>query len=219
MGGTVLRQSHVRLGTKCLAAPPGQTSESRTNYVAKPFAKSANFNHLGAELRKENIDHAYGHVKTCSHWTAVDREEMSRNALEKFACAQPTGFQHLAKELRKSNLPIKDLRALPRATSETRMQYVEKPYSKQESYAETLGKDLKASHIDIAQGHEHNTKNWVPVMHSALNANQEEKWACAKPAAFDQLGVELRKSNVPLAGAGEDFMMRKAVPGYRLNYR
>jgi hypothetical protein len=216
--GTVLRQSHVRLGTKCLAAPPGQSSESRMQYTAKPQSKSANFNHLGAELRKANIDHSYGQSKTCSHWTAVDREEMSRNAVEKFACETPQGFQHLAKELRKSSLPIKDLREQPKATTESRLAYVEKPYSAQQSYADTLGKDLRASHIDIAQGHEKSTRNWVPVCHSALNANQEEKWACEKPSAFDQLGVELRKSSVPLSGAGDDFMMRKPTLGLRKVY-
>merc|ERR1712205_106739 len=98
-------------------------------------------NHLGAELRKANIDHAFGQKKTCSHWTAVDREEMSRHAKDKFEAKQPTGFQHLIKELRKSNLPLTDPRPMPRAQSEVQFQFVENPYSAQASYAATLGKD------------------------------------------------------------------------------
>jgi hypothetical protein len=211
--GTVLRQSHVRLGTKCLAAPPGQTSEQRTQYVEQPRSKNVNFNHLGAELRKANIDNAYGHEKKCNHWTSVDREEMSRHAADKFACRIPSGFQHLQKELRKSNLPLQDPRPVPRSQSETRSKYVEKPYSAQQSYASTLGKDLRASHIDIAQGHEKHTRSWVPCTMASLDDHHEEKWACKQPEAFDQLGIELRKSSVPLSGAGEDFMMRKPTVG------
>merc|ERR1712225_6750 len=133
---------------------------------------------------------------------------MSRHAKDKFEAKQPTGFRHLIKELRKSNLPLTDPRPMPRAQSEVQFQFVEKPYSAQASYAATLGKDLRASHIDIAQGHEKTTKNWVPVCHGALNDNQEAKWSCKQPDAFDQLGIELRKSSVPLSGAGEDFMLR-----------
>lgn len=222
--GITLRQSHVRIGTKCLDARPGQTSEQRTQYVnfGEKGKKSSNFNHLGAELRKENIDHAYGHVKTCSHWTSVDREEMSRHAKDKFACEMPSGFQHLIKELRKSNLPLTDPRPMPRTQSESQFQYTEKPYSAQASYAATLGKDLRASHIDIAQGHAKTTRNWVPVCHAALNDNSETKWACDPPDPAElqrriQLGIELRKSSVPLSGAGEDFMMRGPTMGLRRN--
>jgi len=220
--GTVLRKSHIELGMKSLAPPKNANgnhsfgsihSEAQTNYKQRPIVKTENFNHLGVELRKANIDMAFGVPKTAAHWTAVNRDEMSRHAAAKFACGIPEGLGHLAVELRKSSLPLCELPAkfkqLSHSKSEAQCQFVEKPYSAQASYAKTLGAELRKTHYCLAGGKEKHTRDWATVGKTAAADHGKEKWACEKQGGFEALGIELRKSNVPLSGSGQTFMMRR----------
>jgi hypothetical protein len=214
--GKELRSCSWSLGSKCVAPPPGQTSESRTRYGPKPpIEKTTGFAHLGVELRKANIDHAFGQPKSAAHWSSMQAEEMSRHAGDKFGCAKPEGLGHLGKELRKSSLVLHEIPATFRnhvvPNSEQKSRYTDKGNCCTASFSDTLGKDFRSSHIDIAQGAEKHTRDWIQVQRMATQDHAEEKWGCRKPEGFYELIEELRKSNVPLSGAGQDFMVRRAV--------
>eukprot|EP00929_Paragymnodinium_shiwhaense_P053283 TRINITY_DN26667_c0_g1_i1.p1 TRINITY_DN26667_c0_g1~~TRINITY_DN26667_c0_g1_i1.p1 ORF type:complete len:287 (-),score=56.54 TRINITY_DN26667_c0_g1_i1:60-920(-) len=217
--GKELRASRVQLGSKCVAGKPmqpGRESEMRERYAPRPYAApSENFNHLGVELRKAHIDHAFGQPKTASHWQGVLQEEMSRMAHEKYTSGKPQGLGYLGEELRKSSLVLNEMPSTYKDTmkmqcSEQKDKFVPKPYSAQPSYASTLGKDLRASHFDTAQGPK-NCRDWVPQTRATMEDNSDAKWNCGQPEGFQELGVELRKSSVPLAGSGMTFMMQKAT--------
>eukprot|EP00927_Polykrikos_kofoidii_P061985 TRINITY_DN56806_c0_g1_i1.p1 TRINITY_DN56806_c0_g1~~TRINITY_DN56806_c0_g1_i1.p1 ORF type:complete len:275 (-),score=42.03 TRINITY_DN56806_c0_g1_i1:169-993(-) len=210
--GEQLSRSHLRLGTKCLSAPPGAMSEARDRYVPMKLAP-ADLGDRAAALKKTSVDNAYGHPKNCALWKAVDKEELSRHAAEKFACQPPSGFQELAKDLRKSNVMLSELPSKHRPwdlnpRSEQKSNYVPGPSTVQAGFAATLGKDLRASHYDVAGGKERNCSEWVPTLKASQQDHQDEKWNCRKPKGFEELGVELRKSSVPLAGSGQTYMLR-----------
>jgi len=206
------------LGSKSVAGrpkEPGKESEMRERYQPRPpQAKTENFNYLGVELRKASIDHAYGQDKSAAHWQGVGQEEMSRMAQEKYTAGKPQGLGYLGKELRKSSLVLADLpsegtfeRKIQTETSEAKEKFVPKPFTSNPSYAATLGKDLRKSHFDI--NHEPKaTTGWMPQAKAAMVDNLEAKWNCKQPEGFQELGVELRKSSVPLAGSGMTFMMQ-----------
>lgn len=209
------------LGSKCVAGlpkGPGLESETRERYQPRPkAAKTENFNYLGVELKKAHIDHAYGQDKSCKHWQGVGQEEMSRMAQEKYTSGKPQGLGHLGAELRKSSLVLADLpsegkfvRKNVMAKSEVKEKFVPKEFTSNPSYAATLGKDLRQSHFDI--NHEpKNTLGWMPQTKSTMVDNLEAKWNCRQPEGFEALGVELRKSSVPLAGSGMTYMMQPST--------
>lgn len=218
--GTTLRTSSVALGMRTLSGPINPKSEARDRYRQFPIVRTIGFQHLGEELRKANIDHAYGQDKGCSHWKPAGQDEMSKHAAEKFACGVPQGFQHLAKELRRSNVPMCDgsygkNRTNPLWRSEAVSRFTEQPMILEKGYSDTLGKDLRESHISIGSSKERSARDWIPVTRSSMTDHAEEKWSCTKPQGFEELGVELRKSSVPLSGAGQDFMCKKPT-GWRV---
>ena len=61
-----------------------------------------------------------------------------------------------------------------------------------------VGKDLRASHIDIANGAEKSCGHWRAVQTSEMAQNAREKFSCRKPEGYYHLIAELRKSSVPL---------------------
>eukprot|EP00933_Yihiella_yeosuensis_P028048 TRINITY_DN21856_c0_g1_i1.p1 TRINITY_DN21856_c0_g1~~TRINITY_DN21856_c0_g1_i1.p1 ORF type:complete len:223 (+),score=57.54 TRINITY_DN21856_c0_g1_i1:49-717(+) len=180
---------------------PGK-SEARQNYVDKGFAKPDAFDH-SAELKASHIDLAVGCDRSCKHWQSSLTAEMSRNEESKFACGQPKGFDELAHELRKSSVSFSD-RAIAPSQSEQKCRFNVPPKVEQApNVAETVGKDLRASHIDISNGGGTSCAHWQAAGQAEMSAYAKEKFECKKPGGFEALGKELRKSSVPL-GANLD---------------
>jgi len=202
--GKLLRKSHIKLSHRP-DAKPAQT-EAKMRYIPQARDASKSFAETnGAELRRSNIDLAVADPKSGKEWKSVLKGAMSSNEDAKFACAVPEGFAHMAKELRKSNVLLnagkvdyRNERPAPHM-SEQKREYHEKPIPNTVGYADTIGKDLRTSHIDLAPGDgDKHCKTWVSQQHAVLGSNNDEKWACEKPEGFYHLIAELRKTNIQL---------------------
>lgn len=201
--GKVLRQSHIQLSLRADQQPP--KTETRISYqqrkaeITKGFADTN-----GEELRRSNIDLGVAGNKSGRDWSSVLKSSMSQAADKKFACEKPQGFEELGVELRKSNVLLHagrhDFRSssLPIARSETKIQYGLKPASPTQGYAETLGKQLRTSSIDVAGGGSRASADWQSQQHTTMLEQNDDKWACKKPEGFYHLIAELRKTNVTL---------------------
>jgi hypothetical protein len=200
--GKMLKKSNVKLSLRHEQQPA--KSEARLRFAQRPADKTKGFEELGEELRKSNVALAVAGSKSGREWTSVLKDSMSQNADKKFACEIPHGFEELGVELRKSNVLLHagrhDYRStsLPVHRSETKNQFVEKPISHTASYAETLGKELRTSSIDVACGGSRSSADWRSAQHATFADNTTDKWAAKKPEGFYHLIKELRKTNVTL---------------------
>lgn len=209
--GEELRKSSVTMGLKSFAGPPDamSMSEARKNYRPKPLPPPAsNIEKQKAELSKCHIDHAYGHEKSCKDWKPVMAAEMDKNKDEKFGCSKPQGLGHLKAELRRSNVPMRmePARYSPDMKSSMKAQFVAPPVIRRSvSCATFTAKDLRASHVNIAEGPARTCSDWKPMSYMAMSEHEREKYECEKPRGLEHLGKELRKSSVPLAA---EYMLR-----------
>eukprot|EP00930_Biecheleria_cincta_P021123 TRINITY_DN15723_c0_g1_i2.p1 TRINITY_DN15723_c0_g1~~TRINITY_DN15723_c0_g1_i2.p1 ORF type:complete len:225 (-),score=45.93 TRINITY_DN15723_c0_g1_i2:97-771(-) len=185
------------------SAPTLRQTVTKDSYIHHgKYSKPAAVDN-GDDLKASHIDMAVGVPRTCSHWQAAQSAEMSRNAAAKFSCEKPKGFEQLGEELRKSSVTFSD-RKLPEQLTEQKRSFGQPEYIEQAaSYAASLGKDLRASHIDVANGRDKNCGHWQGMQKFEMHEYAKEKFACKKPAGFDHLIAELRKSNVPLGGLGK----------------
>jgi hypothetical protein len=89
---------------------PGESDEYITETKCQ-FIKPEKFNPSvnyaatrGKELQEHSWDFAMGRDKTTAEWMPAGKEDMSRNALEKFNAAKPMVDPKLGKELRQSSV-------------------------------------------------------------------------------------------------------------------
>eukprot|EP00440_Ansanella_granifera_P072657 gb/GFBE01078844.1/.p1 GENE.gb/GFBE01078844.1/~~gb/GFBE01078844.1/.p1 ORF type:complete len:233 (+),score=54.70 gb/GFBE01078844.1/:1-699(+) len=189
-----------------LSYVPNQPSKTETKmaYIQHPSYRRQASVENGADLKASHIDLSVGESRSGKHWQSALTAEMSRNAADKFNCKQPGGFQQLGAELRKSSLSFGD-RADGGSAHETEQKArygAPPPVEQATSFADTVGKDLRASHIDIANGRDTRASHWQSMQSSEMAEFAKEKFNCRKPAGFDHLIAELRKSSVPLGGLG-----------------
>lgn len=211
--GIVLRRSSVALGVGCLKdGAKDRVTEQRLNYVKKPSPHTHIDGDPGKDSRKGNIDHSYGHPKNCKDWIPEQLAVMSAHSVEKYKAERPSGFEALAKELRKSSVPIPNGPHIPLdGVSSLQSAFTPKWQPMAENLASTLGKDLRASHIDLGGGAPRPGQHWMSMQQDDMTRHAQQKFANRKQAGFDDLAVELRKSNVPLAGAPtSEFMQRSS---------
>lgn len=199
--GKVLRRSHIQLSHRPDQQPP--KSEARTRFEKRQADPSKSFADTnGEELRRSNINLAVAPGKT--EWSSVLKSSIAQGSDKKFACEIPQGFEELGVELRKSNVLLHagrhDFRStsLPVHRSESKSQFGPKPASPTKSYAESLGKELRTSNIDVACGGSRTSADWRSQQHSTMLEQNDDKWACRKPEGFYHLIAELRKTNVTL---------------------
>ncbi|CAK9036446.1 Hypothetical protein (Fragment) [Durusdinium trenchii] len=180
----------------------GQT-ETKEAYIKHPRYQREKMVENGDDLRAPHIDLAFGASKSCKHWVAALTDEMSRNEYDKFHCKKPDGFEALGAELRKSHISFGE-RSEVGAQSHQKMAFGAPPkVAQMASFADTVGKDLRASHIDIANGAEKSCGHWKAVQTSEMAQYAREKFSCRKPEGFYHLIAELRKSSVPLGGLAQ----------------
>lgn len=192
-----LRGVHWQLSY--LQTTPGQT-ETKEAYIQHPKYQRRQAVENGDDLRASHIDLAFGASRSCKHWVAALTDEMSRNEEDKFNCKRPDGFEALGTELRKSHISFGE-RYEPTCQSQQKVNFGAPPkVSQLASFADTVGKDLRASHIDIANGAEKSCAHWKAMQTSEMARNAKEKFSCRKPEGFYHLIAELRKSSVPLGG-------------------
>mmetsp|Transcript_18907 Transcript_18907/g.44874 ORF Transcript_18907/g.44874 Transcript_18907/m.44874 type:complete len:238 (-) Transcript_18907:66-779(-) len=197
-----LRGVHWQLSY--MATSPEQ-SQTKQAYIKHPSYQRRAAVENGADLKSSHIDLAFGASKSCKHWSSALTEEMSRNQDEKFNCKKPEGFEFLGAELRKSSISFGE-RSEENLLSHQKQQFTAPPKVKQmASFADTVGKDLRASHIDIANGADKSSSHWKAVQTSEMAQFAREKFECRKPEGYCHLIAELRKSSVPLGGLGEKF--------------
>mmetsp|Transcript_92189 Transcript_92189/g.192763 ORF Transcript_92189/g.192763 Transcript_92189/m.192763 type:complete len:224 (+) Transcript_92189:137-808(+) len=193
-----LRGVHWQIGYR-----PGEATqtESKHKYVNHRGSPAVLNEAKAAELRRSHIDLAVGADKSSKQWETVMTGDMCRNASEKFGCKKPEGFQALGAELRKSSVSISD-QTTPPPHSELKDRFGPPPkFEQAKSYADSLGKELRSSRIDIANGQEKIARNWESSMRAEMGRHAKEKFLYQQPAGFQHLIAELRKSSVPLPGA------------------
>jgi len=202
--GKLLRKSHIQLSH---SSEQETRTEAKMRFVPQKIDMAESFADTnGAELRKSNIDLAFGVPKTGKEWLSVNRATANDNADAKFAAKKPKGFEMLGEELRKSNVLLHagrhDFRSasVPIPRSEARSQFIDKGPSPTVGFAETLGKELKTSNIDVAFGSlsKPNATQWQSQMHAIMANKNDDKWACKKPEGFYHLIAELKKTNITL---------------------
>mmetsp|Transcript_33110 Transcript_33110/g.83771 ORF Transcript_33110/g.83771 Transcript_33110/m.83771 type:complete len:227 (+) Transcript_33110:113-793(+) len=194
-----LRGVHWQLGYRDF--DPART-EAKLRYLPTHGAQPTVLDPEQAkELRRSHVDLAVAEEKTGRAWKAVMTDEMSRNAGDKFGCRKPQGFEALSVELRKSSVSLSDLSIAP-GKSEQKLRYaMPPPFNQAKSYADTLGKDLRASHYDMSNGREKIARDWMSAQQAEMSRHVREKFDCEKPSGMDALSKELRKSSIPLGSA------------------
>eukprot|EP00442_Polarella_glacialis_P024640 CAMPEP_0115070530 /NCGR_PEP_ID=MMETSP0227-20121206/13165_1 /TAXON_ID=89957 /ORGANISM="Polarella glacialis, Strain CCMP 1383" /LENGTH=222 /DNA_ID=CAMNT_0002457055 /DNA_START=158 /DNA_END=826 /DNA_ORIENTATION=+ len=181
-------------------------TEAKTAYINYGKVKRTGAFELGDDLKASHIDLSVGQSRTGKHWQSSQSSEMFRNAAQKFGCAKPEGLGHLGEELRKSSISFSDRdegSAFPQSEQKSRFITPAK-VEQAPNVAETVGKDLRASHIDIANGANTECKHWKSMLNLEMEKNAKEKFECRKPTAFEHLSKELRKSSVPLGNINRD---------------
>jgi len=155
----------------------------------------------GDDLKASHIDLAVGQSRSGKDWQAAQTAEMSRHEAAKFACEKPQGFEQLGEELRKSSVSFSERPEQSSTETEQKARFATPPHVEQAaSFADTVGKDLRSSHIDISNGNSQSVAHWKSMQTSEMDEYAREKFNCKKPAGFDHLIAELRKSSVPLGG-------------------
>uniref|UniRef100_A0A7S1MLL4 Uncharacterized protein n=1 Tax=Alexandrium catenella TaxID=2925 RepID=A0A7S1MLL4_ALECA len=189
-----LRGVHWATGFRSL---PSSKSETRSQYI--PHENVATPTEVPSHLRQSHWDLAFGSEKTGREWQSVLTEQMSSNLESKFGCSKPEGMKGIASELRRSSIAL-SCGNLVAYQSEQHSRYQPNNGRPAESYSDLLGKDLRASHIDIANGQDKSTRTWRGVNKGDMSQHAREKYQCEKPRGFEELSKELRKSSVPLGG-------------------
>mmetsp|Transcript_66373 Transcript_66373/g.158811 ORF Transcript_66373/g.158811 Transcript_66373/m.158811 type:complete len:289 (-) Transcript_66373:124-990(-) len=118
----------------------------------------------------------------------------ARGQVMREACSQaeePESLQ-LGKELRKSHIQL-SYAGGSLGISESKQRFRPLPFSKVPSC-----KAICQNNIDLAAGEAKSASGWQPVGRSDLSLGADQKFACKKPRAFEELGYELRKSSIPL---------------------
>lgn len=200
--GKLLRQSHITLSHR---PTPLAKSEAQLRWVPQKIEVAESFADTnGAELRKSNIDLAVAESKSGKGWSSVNKSTAESCADQKFACKQPEGFQSLGEELRKSSVLLHagrhDFRSasLPVHKSESKREFHPHAISSVQSFADTLGKELRTSSFDYSYGVSKSSAGWQSQQHQIMGGCQKEKWACKQPEGFYHLIAELKKSNITL---------------------
>jgi len=130
---------------------------------------------------------------------------------DRFLPLPSVGAQEEKALLRKSSIPIfpgqeiPGTRSVHRNLSFSQSEYTLKKVDPMASYSDTLGKDLRCSHIDVAFGKLKTGKHWQSEAISAMNTESSKKWACRQPEGFEKLGKELRKTNITLGTNKVDY--------------
>jgi len=183
---------------------PGKT-EQQIQYVKQNGGPNiGNEEELKARLRKPNIHLAYGQASGCETWMAVQTEEFSRAEDAKYECKPPADSAERIAELRCSKVSFDLPGGHGPRTSEQKSRFIDHQNADQVvNFAETLGKDLRASHIDIANGGVKSTDQWRGVGGEEMSRHAKDKFQCEKPSGFEALSKELRKSSVPLGTLGD----------------
>jgi hypothetical protein len=89
------------------------------------------------------------------------------------------------------------------------------------SFAPTLGKDLQASHFEIANGQRKTCGGWKAAQKEEMALNATQKYAAERPTAFEHLSKELRQSSLFIgkdevdysSAASRRLQRTKSVPG------
>lgn len=149
--------------------------------------------------------------ETTERFMSEGRDKIVRDAIRERK--EPESMQ-LGKLLRKSHIALSHRPDREVAKTETKMRFVPQKIEIAESYADTNGAELRKSNIDLAVGQSKSGKDWKSVQTSEMSATEGEKFACRKPQGFEQLGAELRKSNVVLHAGRHDFRSR-SLPIHR----
>lgn len=208
--GKLLKKSHIQLSHRPDLEPA--KTETKMRFVPKR-SEAQGLARDPAELRKSHIDLAIADSKSGKAWSSVLKSTMSDSEDVKFKAERPKGFEELGEELRKSSVLLHagrhDFRSqsLPVPRSTQKLSYDPKPISKTLGFAETIGKELQVSSIDVAAGEKKTAAPWQSHQHAIMGDQNDKKWACEKPKGFDHLIAELRKTNITL---GSD---RKTVYG------
>eukprot|EP00441_Pelagodinium_beii_P043391 CAMPEP_0197651402 /NCGR_PEP_ID=MMETSP1338-20131121/32324_1 /TAXON_ID=43686 ORGANISM="Pelagodinium beii, Strain RCC1491" /NCGR_SAMPLE_ID=MMETSP1338 /ASSEMBLY_ACC=CAM_ASM_000754 /LENGTH=221 /DNA_ID=CAMNT_0043226025 /DNA_START=47 /DNA_END=712 /DNA_ORIENTATION=- len=176
-------------------------TETKLSYIKHgTYRKQAKVEN-GDDLKASHIDLSVGQSRSGKHWQSAQTAEMSRNTVAKYACGKPQGFEQLGEELRKSSVSFSERPSMGNFQTQQKASYQTPPHVQQAaSFADTVGKDLRSSHIDIANGKDKSTAQWKAMQTSEMDEYAREKFDCKKPAGFDHLIAELRKSSVPLGG-------------------
>lgn len=135
-------------------------------------------------------------------WKSTGAEELARHEDAKYKAEQPKDMKHLGAELRKTNIPF-SCRPTPTGQSEKASRFQGEPVQERAAYlGDILGKDLKASHIDFANGNSHSVKDWQGMQAAEMSRHEDAKFACKRQGAARDT-KELRVSSVPLGSIYE----------------
>lgn len=201
--GKMLRKSHIQFSHR----PDREfaRTEAKMRFVPQKIEVSEGFGDSnGAELRATHIDLAVAGNKSGKEWESVLKSTMSASEDVKFACSKPQGFAELGEELRKSSVLLHagrhDFRSqtIPVNRSESTRQYCPQPISQTKGFADTLGKELRTSSLDLAAGVPKTGSHWQSQQHAIMAGHNDKKWACKRQEGFDNLIAELRKTNITL---------------------
>lgn len=188
--GKELRTSHIQLSHR--ADPATSASESKSRYVPSRAEPPEGRGSAG----RANIVFSV-RDQSCSDWQSVSSAAAATDVEQKFACTIPKAFVHLGQELRKSSIPFRVGQQEERHMSTTKKEFGPKQACQAQSFSETVGKDLRRSHLAVAYG-SRSTKEWLSEAQAASDHHADKKWKCERPAGFEQLGKELRKTHITL---------------------
>jgi len=153
-----------------------------------------------------NWEHGFDKVNyqsVTSHTHMSDeRDKIVRDALR--AREEPESMQ-LGKVLRKSHIQLSHRADLQPANTESKSRFIKRPAEMAQSFSDANGAELRATHIDLAVAGSKSMKDEHSVLKNSMSQGSDQKWACAKPHGFEELGAELRKSNVLLHAGRHDF--------------
>lgn len=194
-----LRAVHWQTGYR-QEAPP--FSEAHQRYVAPRNGKSAVLSgEVMKELRTSHIDLEFGSDKTSKSWQAQQSGDLSKHAPAKYQAKKSHEARAIGAELRKCNLCFSD-RTSATGVSEKAARFPGHPAVDQApELARLLGKDLKASHIDLSNGSSRDVSDWHSMCGFQMSLYEEAKYANRRQDAADL--SFLRKSSVPLGSAHE----------------
>lgn len=178
-------------------------SETKDRFNNKPLTDLRHSGEGNKASRKTNFELGYGPDQDSKTWCPEQGRALSSHLNEKYALGTPSDFSDLAKELRKSNIPIgisasRSTGSLTRYRSEFKDRFATHHVPKAPSFMDTLGKDLRSSHIDFANGGTRTANPWLGVASEDMAKNFHAKFGCEKPTALADLVQQVRKSSVLL---------------------